>query len=67
MYLLLTLPLDEPDTAKAFRLLVKKRVHGFNKETLDQLEPKERLDKLQETFEAVVAGHQRIADKFAAV
>ncbi|GAA5878427.1 hypothetical protein JCM16303_002770 [Sporobolomyces ruberrimus] len=68
MILLLQLPSppNSPDPiARAFRLLVKKRLYLFNKEQLLQIEDgQERKDKLQETFESVVEDYRRLTEKF---
>ncbi|KAF8638881.1 hypothetical protein AX17_001935 [Amanita inopinata Kibby_2008] len=54
--------LDPSNTAsmKAYRLQVKERLYRFNYEILAQLEKKERLDKLEETFESVQSDYRRI-------
>ncbi|GAA5965247.1 hypothetical protein JCM3765_006371 [Sporobolomyces pararoseus] len=69
MILLLQLPCEPNDlsnqTARSYRLLVKKRLYLFNKEQLLQIEdPQERKDKLQETFESVVEDYRRLTEKF---
>jgi len=45
---------------KAYRLQVKERLYRFNYEVLVQLEEKERLEKLEETFQTVRGDYQRI-------
>ncbi|CCA72395.1 related to histone acetyltransferase subunit HAT1 [Serendipita indica DSM 11827] len=54
--------LDETDEAahRAFRLQVKARLKAFNFETLMQLEQEEQFDKLEETFQSVKEGYERI-------
>ncbi|KAI9511344.1 acyl-CoA N-acyltransferase [Russula earlei] len=47
-------------TAKAYRLQVKERLYRFNYEVLAQLEEKERLEKLEETFQTVCEDYRRI-------
>ncbi|KAH9038958.1 acyl-CoA N-acyltransferase [Lactarius pseudohatsudake] len=60
--MLIQLHLNPTDVraAKAYRLQVKERLYRFNYEVLVQLEEKERLDKLEETFQSVHGDYQRI-------
>ncbi|XP_006458564.1 hypothetical protein AGABI2DRAFT_183588 [Agaricus bisporus var. bisporus H97] len=60
MLILLRLdPNDEP-ALKAYRLQVKERIYRFNYEMLVQLDKRERLEKLEETFQAVCEDYARI-------
>ncbi|KAG8758834.1 histone acetyltransferase 1 [Serendipita sp. 396] len=52
-------PEDEA-TQRAFRLQVKARLKTFNFETLMQLEQDEQYDKLEETFQSVKEGYERV-------
>lgn len=54
--------LDPADEAaqRAFRLQVKARIKAFNFETLMQLDQEEQYDKLEETFQSVKEGYERI-------
>ncbi|KAH9056691.1 acyl-CoA N-acyltransferase [Lactarius vividus] len=60
--MLIQLHLNPSDVraAKAYRLQVKERLYRFNYEVLVQLEEKERLEKLEETFQSVRGDYQRI-------
>jgi len=60
--MLIQLHLKPTDTraAKAYRLQVKERLYRFNYEVLAQLEEKERLEKLEETFQSVYEDYRRI-------
>ncbi|KZV70737.1 histone acetyltransferase type B catalytic subunit [Peniophora sp. CONT] len=60
--MLILLHLDPADAlaAKAYRLQVKERLYRFNYDALAQLEDKERLEKLEETFQSVKEDYQRI-------
>jgi len=60
--MLIQLHLNPADTRaiKAYRLQVKERLYRFNYEVLVQLEDKERLEKLEETFQTVYGDYQRI-------
>ncbi|KAI0032357.1 acyl-CoA N-acyltransferase [Vararia minispora EC-137] len=60
--MLILLHLDPADAlaAKTYRLQVKERIYRFNYEVLAQLEEKERLEKLEETFQSVKEDYQRI-------
>ncbi|KAI9446791.1 acyl-CoA N-acyltransferase [Lactarius indigo] len=60
--MLIQLHLNPTDVraAKAYRLQVKERLYRFNYEVLVQLEEKERLEKLEETFQSVRGDYQRI-------
>ncbi|KAI0293403.1 acyl-CoA N-acyltransferase [Russula brevipes] len=60
--MLIQLHLNPADTraAKAYRLQVKERLYRFNYEVLAQLEEKERLEKLEETFQSVCKDYRRI-------
>lgn len=62
MEMIILLHLDPADARamRAYRLQVKERLYRFNYEVLVQLEDKERLEKLQETFESVREDYQRI-------
>ncbi|RKP37548.1 acyl-CoA N-acyltransferase, partial [Dimargaris cristalligena] len=52
---------NEVDGAeRAYRLQVKKRLYLQNKEALSELEPAERIEKLQETFKNVDEDYTRI-------
>lgn len=64
MILLLTLDYDKEDQVTAFRLMAKRRIYDFNKEMLAQIEPAERKEKLQETYESIVADYRRLLEKF---
>jgi len=52
-------PADER-AMRAYRLQVKERLFRFNYEILVQLDRKERLEKLEETFQSVRDDYQRI-------
>ncbi|KAI0303510.1 acyl-CoA N-acyltransferase [Multifurca ochricompacta] len=60
--MLIQLNLNPADAraARAYRLQVKERLYRFNYEALVQLEEKERLEKLEETFQSVREDYQRI-------
>jgi len=60
--MLIQLHLNPTDarTAKAYRLQVKERLYRFNYEVLAQLEEKDRLEKLEETFQSVCEDYRRI-------
>ncbi|KAH9967991.1 histone acetyltransferase type B catalytic subunit [Russula dissimulans] len=60
--MLIQLHLNPADAraAKAYRLQVKERLYRFNYEVLAQLEDKERLEKLEETFQTVCEDYRRI-------
>ncbi|KAI0259913.1 acyl-CoA N-acyltransferase [Gloeopeniophorella convolvens] len=60
--MLIQMRLDPADAraARAYRLQVKERLYRFNYEVLVQLEDKERLEKLEETFQSVRDDYQRI-------
>jgi len=60
--MLIQLRLNPTDTrgAKAYRLQVKERLYRFNYEVLAQLDEKERLEKLEETFQSVCEDYRRI-------
>ncbi|KAA1477089.1 histone acetyltransferase type B catalytic subunit [Dentipellis sp. KUC8613] len=60
--MLILIHLDPTDvrSARAFRLQVKERLYRFNYEVLAQLEDKERLEKLEETFQSVKEDYYRI-------
>jgi len=60
--MLILLHLDPTDVlaAKAYRLQVKERLYRFNYEVLAQLEDKDRLEKLEETFQSLKQDYQRI-------
>ncbi|KAH9999076.1 acyl-CoA N-acyltransferase [Russula vinacea] len=60
--MLIQLHLKPTDTraTKAYRLQVKERLYRFNYEILAQLEEKERLEKLEETFQSVYEDYRRI-------
>ncbi|KAM5542649.1 hypothetical protein V8D89_003610 [Ganoderma adspersum] len=45
---------------RAYRLQVKERLYRFNYEVLMQLDKQERQQKLEETFQSVVADYRRI-------
>lgn len=51
---------DEPASLQAYRLQVKARLYGVNREVLDLLPREQRLEKLHETFEAVVDEYAEI-------
>ncbi|WFD19955.1 histone acetyltransferase [Malassezia caprae] len=51
---------DEPSSLQAYRLQVKARLYGVNREVLDLLPREQRLEKLHETFEAVVDEYAEI-------
>ncbi|TBU26051.1 histone acetyltransferase type B catalytic subunit [Dichomitus squalens] len=52
-------PADERGN-RAYRLQVKERLYRFNFEILMQLDKQERQQKLEETFQSVVADYKRI-------
>ncbi|KAJ8482138.1 hypothetical protein ONZ51_g5563 [Trametes cubensis] len=52
-------PTDER-AQRAYRLQVKERLYRFNYEILMQLDKQERQQKLEETFQSVVADYRRI-------
>ncbi|KAI0355017.1 histone acetyltransferase type B [Trametes cingulata] len=52
-------PSDER-AQRAYRLQVKERLYRFNYEILMQLDKQERQQKLEETFQSVVADYRRI-------
>ncbi|KAK7035779.1 acyl-CoA N-acyltransferase [Favolaschia claudopus] len=60
--MLILLRLDPVDgrAMRAYRLQVKERLYRFNFEILAQLEKRERLDKLEETFQSVRDDYMRI-------
>jgi histone acetyltransferase 1 len=60
--MLIQLHLNPTDAraAKAYRLQVKERLYRFNYEVLAQLEEKDRLEKLEETFQSVCEDYRRI-------
>ncbi|KAH9977310.1 histone acetyltransferase type B catalytic subunit [Lactifluus volemus] len=60
--MLIQLHLNPADTraAKAYRLQVKERLYRFNYEMLIQLDEKDRIEKLEETFQTVREDYQRI-------
>ncbi|TFK34824.1 acyl-CoA N-acyltransferase [Crucibulum laeve] len=60
--MLILLKLDPTDlrAARAYRLQVKERLYRFNFEILAQLEPDERHEKLEETFQSVKEDYERI-------
>lgn len=66
MILLLNLDYSETSKATAFRLTVKRRLYLFNKEMLAQVDAAERKQKLQETYDGVVADYRRLTEKFEA-
>ena len=47
-------PDASPDQFRAFRLQVKARIYQQNREVLDMLPHEQRVEKLHETFEAVL-------------
>ncbi|WFD27533.1 histone acetyltransferase [Malassezia nana] len=51
---------DEPVDLQAYRLQVKARLYGVNREVLDMLPREQRLEKLHETFEAVIDEYAEI-------
>lgn len=53
MLALLRLP-DDAASQQAYRLQVKARIYGVNREVLEALPQEQRLEKLHETFEAVM-------------
>jgi histone acetyltransferase 1 len=54
---------DENDRAYYFwRLVVKQRLYKHNQDQLAQLEPEERVEKLEETVEGVQRDYERILD-----
>lgn len=64
--MILLLALDDGDklASTAFRLTVKKRLYAWNREMLAQIDVEERKVKLQETFQNVLEGYQRIVGPF---
>ncbi|KAI0320300.1 histone acetyltransferase type B catalytic subunit [Amylostereum chailletii] len=60
MLLLLHLDPSDPRATRAYRLQVKERLYRFNYEILVQLEDKDRLEKLEETFHGLQADYQRL-------
>ncbi|KAG8833581.1 histone acetyltransferase 1 [Serendipita sp. 399] len=60
MLILRALDADDEATQRAFRLQVKARLKSFNFETLMQLEQDEQYDKLEETFQSVKEGYERV-------
>ncbi|KAF9466258.1 acyl-CoA N-acyltransferase [Collybia nuda] len=60
MLILLRLDPSDARALRAFRLQVKERLFRFNFEILAQLEKKERLEKLEETFQSVREDYARI-------
>lgn len=54
MCMLMMLDETDEDQVTKFRLQVKGRVYGFNRDVLKQMEQHERVTKLQETFESVM-------------
>ncbi|THH14867.1 hypothetical protein EW146_g5517 [Bondarzewia mesenterica] len=64
MLILLHLNTTDARAMRAYRLQVKERLYRFNyaSEVLVQMEDKERLEKLEETFRSVREDYQRILD-----
>ncbi|KAL0577366.1 histone acetyltransferase 1 [Marasmius crinis-equi] len=62
--MLIQMHLDPLDVRamKAYRLQVKERLYRFNFEALMQVEKEERLEHLQQTFEAVEQDYRRLID-----
>ncbi|RIA88041.1 acyl-CoA N-acyltransferase [Glomus cerebriforme] len=58
--------LNKTDAAayKAYRLQVKERLYNWNKEVLKDIDRAERIEKLKETFEALVGEYQEILLKY---
>lgn len=52
--MLMMLDEQDVDQINKFRLQVKSRVYGFNRDVLKQMDHQERVTKLQETFESVL-------------
>ncbi|KAL7416218.1 acyl-CoA N-acyltransferase [Mrakia frigida] len=63
MLLLQYLDEDDKVAVKGYRLYVKERLYRFNFEILSQLKPKERKEKLEETFKAVKEDYERILER----
>ncbi|PVF97834.1 acyl-CoA N-acyltransferase [Serendipita vermifera] len=60
MLILRSLDPNDEASQRAFRLQVKARLKVFNFETLMQLDQEEQYDKLDETFQSVKEGYERI-------
>ncbi|KAF9505816.1 hypothetical protein BS47DRAFT_1322163 [Hydnum rufescens UP504] len=58
MLILRKLDPTDPLALRAYRLQVKERLYRFNFEILVTLNKKERIEKLEETFESVIEGYQ---------
>lgn len=53
----------DPEVARRYRLLVKKRLYLRNKEPLDEMTKEEKKEKLEETFEVLKEDYLRILSK----
>ncbi|TFK87923.1 histone acetyltransferase type B catalytic subunit [Polyporus arcularius HHB13444] len=60
MLILRNMDITDERAQRAYRLQVKERLYRFNYEILMQLDKQERQQKLEETFQGVVADYRRI-------
>ncbi|SAL96284.1 hypothetical protein [Absidia glauca] len=63
MYLLSNLNKRDKSAYKAFRLQVKQRLYRFNYDALQEIEPEDRKEKLQETYASVEEDYHRLLER----
>ncbi|KAG2224983.1 hypothetical protein INT45_000104 [Circinella minor] len=62
MYLLSRVNPKQKEEYKAFRLQVKQRLYLFNLDALRDLDPEDRKDKLEQTFDNVIEDYHRLLE-----